>query len=123
MKAIQIQQTGGPEVLKLAEIPIPEPKSGEALVKLRASGVNFIDVYFREGRYPAELPFINGQEGAGVVERVGSGVRDFKAGDRVAWCGGLGSYAEYAAVPAAKLVKVPEGMDLKLAAAVMLQGM
>ncbi|MGB7191019.1 MAG: quinone oxidoreductase [Acidobacteriaceae bacterium] len=123
MRAIQIQQTGAPEVMTPAEVPVPEPKAGEALVKVRASGVNFIDIYFREGRYPAELPFINGMEGSGVVERVGPGVRDFAAGDRVAWFGTLGSYAEYAAVPAAKLVKVPEGIDLKLAAAVMLQGM
>lgn len=123
MKAIQIRQTGGPEVMTVVEVPVPEPKPGEALVKLRASGVNFIDVYFREGRYPAELPFINGMEGAGVIERAGADVRDFKAGDRVAWFGPLGSYAEYAAVPAARLVKVPEGVDLKLAAAIMLQGM
>lgn len=109
--------------MTLAEVPVPEPKAGEALVKLRASGVNFIDVYFREGRYPASLPFINGMEGAGVIERVGADVRGFQPGDRVAWQGALGSYAEYTAVPAAKLVKVPEGMDLKLAAAVMLQGM
>ena len=123
MKAIQIRQTGGPEVMVLAEIPVPEPKPGEALVKLRASGVNFIDVYYREGRYKTDLPFVNGQEGAGVVERVGDGVRDFRPGDAVAWCNVLGSYAEYAAVPAAKLVKAPEGMDLRLGAAVMLQGM
>lgn len=123
MKAIQIRQTGGPEVMVLGEIPVPEPKPGEVLVKVCASGVNFIDVYYREGRYKADLPFVNGQEGAGVVERVGDGVRSFKPGDAVAWCNVLGSYAEYAAVPAAKLVKVPDGMDLKLAAAVMLQGM
>jgi NADPH:quinone reductase len=117
MKAIQIRQTGGPEVMVLAEVPVPEPKPGEALVKVRASGVNFIDVYYREGRYKTDLPFVNGQEGAGVVERVGDGVKDFRPGDAVAWCNVLGSYAEYAAVPAEKLVKVPEGMDLRLAAA------
>ncbi|HEX5234764.1 MAG TPA: quinone oxidoreductase [Silvibacterium sp.] len=123
MKAIQIRQTGGPEVMVLTEIPAPQPKPGEVLVKVRASGVNFIDVYFREGRYKTDLPFINGQEGAGLVERIGAGVSDFHTGDAVAWCNVLGSYAEYAAVPAERLVKVPDGMDLRLAAAVMLQGM
>ncbi len=123
MKAIQIQHTGGPEVMVLGDIPVPQPKPGEALVKVRASGVNFIDVYYREGRYKADLPFVNGQEGAGVVERVGAGVRGIRPGDAVAWCNVLGSYAEYAVVPADKLVNVPEGLDLKLAAAVMLQGM
>jgi len=138
MKAILIRQTGGPEVLTVSDVPIPEPKAGEALVKVRASGVNFIDVYYREGRYKAALPFIDGQEGAGVVERVGDhsdtrtsrvpgtpgdGVTDVKPGDRVAWCGVLGSYAEYAVVPVERLVKVPGRMDLRLAAAAMLQGM
>jgi NADPH:quinone reductase len=123
MKAILIQQTGGPEVMALSNIPVPQPKAGEALVKVRASGVNFIDIYYREGRYKTDLPFIDGQEGAGVVEKVGAGVTDFASGDAVAWCNVLGSYAEYAVVPAAKLVKVPKGEDLKLAAAVMLQGM
>lgn len=123
MKAIQIRQTGGPETMVLSEVPIPEPKPGEALVKVRAAGVNFIDVYFREGRYPAHLPFINGMEGAGVVERADAEAHGFAAGDRVAWWNALGSYAEYVAVPADRLVKVPEGMDLNLAAAVMLQGM
>jgi NADPH2:quinone reductase len=123
MKAIQIRQTGGPEVMALADVPVPEPKPGEALVRLRASGVNFIDIYFREGRYKADLPFVNGQEGAGIVERVGSNVSDVRPGDAVAWCGVPGSYAEFAAVPADRLVKVPQGMDLRLAAAVMLQGM
>lgn len=123
MKAIQIRQTGGPEVMTPAEIPVPEPKGGEALVKLRASGVNFIDVYYREGRYRIDLPFINGQEGAGIVERVGADVSSVRPGDAVAWCNVLGSYAEYAAVPADKLIRVPEGMGLKLAAAAMLQGM
>src|SRR5512138_1843842 len=108
MRAIQVSKTGGPEVLTLVDIPIPTPKPNEALVKIEASGVNFIDVYFREGRYPAPLPFINGQEGAGVVTEIGSDVRDLKVGDRVAYTGSLGSYAEYAAVPAARLVKIPE---------------
>lgn len=122
MKAIQIQHTGGPEVLILADLPVPHPGPGQALVKVRASGVNFIDVYFREGRYKTALPFINGQEGAGIVESLGAGVSGFKPGDAVAWCNVLGSYAEYAAVPADRLVPVPAGIDLKLAAAVMLQG-
>jgi len=123
MKAIQIQQTGGPEVLTLADIPVPTLKAGEALVKVHASGINFIDVYYREGRYKTELPFIDGQEGAGIVEAVGEGVSEFKPGDAVVWCHVLGSYAEYAAVPLAMLVHVPQNLDLKLAAAVMLQGM
>lgn len=123
MKAILIRQTGGPEVMALEEVPAPEPKPGEVLVKVRAAGVNFIDIYLREGRYAATLPFINGQEGAGVVAEVGRGVTEFKPGDPVAWCGTLGSYAEYAAVPAASLVKVPKELDLRMAAAVMLQGM
>jgi NADPH:quinone reductase len=123
MKAIEIRQVGGPEVLTLSNIPTPAPKTGEALVKVHASGVNFIDVYFREGRYKKDLPFVGGQEGAGVIEAVGDGVVDLKPGDPVAWCTIMGSYAEYAVVPAARLVKVPGGLDLKLAAAVMLQGM
>jgi len=123
MKAILIRQTGGPEVMAVAEVPVPEPRPGEALVRVRASGVNFIDVYNREGRYKTALPFIPGQEGAGVVERVGAGVTDIAPGDAVAWCMVLGSYAEYAVVPAEKLVKVPRGVNLRLAAAVMLQGM
>jgi NADPH2:quinone reductase len=123
MKAILIRQTGGPEVMAIAEVPIPEPKPGEALVKVRASGVNFIDIYYREGRYPTALPFIDGQEGAGIVESVGAEVSGIQPGDSVAWCNVLGSYAEYAVVPAEKLVKVPAGMDLRLAAAAMLQGM
>ena len=123
MKAIQIRETGGPEVLTLADIPTPSPKSGEVLIRVHASGVNFIDIYYREGRYKAELPIVDGQEGAGVVESVGEGVEGFKSGDRVAWCNVVGSYAEYAVVPAAKVVKVPDALDLKLAAAVILQGM
>lgn len=123
MKAIQIKQIGGPEVLTLSEIPVPAPKAGEALVKVQVSGVNFIDVYYREGRYKTPLPFIDGQEAAGIVEAVGEGVTDLKPGDTVAWCNTLGSYAEYAAVPADRLVKTPPGIDPKLAAAVILQGM
>ncbi len=123
MKAIETRQIGGPEVLIPADLPTPVPKAGEVLVKVRASGVNFIDVYYREGRYKIELPFINGREAAGIVDGVGEGVRDLKPGDAVAWCSVMGSYAAYAVVPAERLVKVPEGLDLTLAAAVMLQGM
>src|SRR6476469_3027860 len=110
MKAIQVSQTGGPEVLTLVDVPIPTPKPNEALVEIKAAGVNFIDVYFREGRYPAPLPFINGQEGAGVIKEVGAEVSEVKVGDRVAYTGALGSYAEYAAVPAARLVKIPDDL-------------
>lgn len=123
MKAIQVSQTGGPEVLALADVPEPKPKPNEALVQIKAAGVNFIDVYFREGRYPAQLPFIDGQEAAGVVTEVGSEVRMFKPGDRVAYTGSLGSYAEFAAVPESRLVKIPEGLDFEHAASAMLQGM
>jgi NADPH2:quinone reductase len=123
MKAIQVSQTGGPEVLTLVDIEVPTPKANEALVEIKASGVNFIDVYFREGRYPAPLPFINGQEAAGVIKEVGSEVTEFKPGDRVAYTSALGSYAEFAAVPAARLVKIPEALNLEHAAAAMLQGM
>ena len=123
MKAIQVSQTGGPEVLVPIDVPIPKPKPDEAVVEIKATGVNFIDVYFREGRYPAQLPFINGQEGAGVVTEVGSDVELVQSGDRVAYTGALGSYAEYAAVPAGRLVKIPDELDFEHAAAAMLQGM
>jgi len=123
MKAIQVSQTGGPEALTLVDAPTPTLKPSDALVEIKAAGVNFIDVYFREGRYPAPLPFINGQEGAGVVKEVGAEVSWVKAGDRVAYTGALGSYAEYAAVPAARLVKIPDDLSFEQAAAVMLQGM
>jgi NADPH:quinone reductase len=123
MKAIQVAEVGGPDVLTLVDIPIPEPKPSEALVQIKAAGVNFIDVYFREGRYPAPLPFINGQEAAGVVTAVGAEVKRVKPGDRVAYTGVLGSYAEYAAVPADRLVLIPSEVDFDQAAAAMLQGM
>jgi NADPH:quinone reductase len=123
MKAIQVSQVGGPEVLNLVDLPIPEPKPNEALVQIKAAGVNFIDVYFREGRYPAPLPFVNGQEGAGGVSKTGSEVSNVKVGDRVAYTGVQGSYAEYAAVPADRLVKIPDQIDFNQAAAAMLQGM
>ncbi|HEU4712434.1 MAG TPA: quinone oxidoreductase [Pyrinomonadaceae bacterium] len=123
MKAIQVSQVGGPEMLRLVDLPIPKPKPNEAVVHIKAAGVNFIDVYFREGRYPSPLPFINGQEGAGVVTEVGSEVSNLSFGDRVAYTSALGSYAEYAAVPAARLVKVPDALTFEQAAAAMLQGM
>src|SRR5882724_3896755 len=102
MKAIQVKQSGGPEVMELVDLPVPQPKPNEAVVKLSASGVNFIDVYQREGRYKIPLPSVLGQEGAGVVTGVGAEVKSVKAGDRVAWVGLLGSYAEQAAVVADK---------------------
>jgi NADPH2:quinone reductase len=123
MKAIQVKQVGGPEVMELVELPIPQPKPNEAVVKLAASGVNFIDVYFREGRYKTPLPFTPGQEGAGVVTAVGSEVSSVKVGDRVAWCGMQGSYSEYAAVAVERLVPIPPGVNEREAAAAMLQGM
>jgi NADPH2:quinone reductase len=123
MQAIQVSQTGGPEVLVPVELPVPSPKPNEALVNIKVAGVNFIDVYVREGRYPTPAPFINGQEGAGVVTEVGSEVTTLKPGDRVAYTSALGSYAEYAAVPASRLVKIPDELDFEQAAAAMLQGM
>ena len=123
MKAIQVSQAGGPEVLTLVDVATPELKPNEALVQIKVAGVNFIDVYFREGRYPAPLPFINGQEAAGVIVEVGTDVTTFKPGERVAYVGRLGSYAELASVPAAQLVKIPDELDFDQAAAAMLQGM
>jgi NADPH2:quinone reductase len=123
MKAIQVQQLGGPEVLTVAEVATPKPKPHEALVKIHAIGVNYIDVYFREGRYPAPLPLVDGQEAAGVVSEIGAEVKNLREGDGVAYAGQLGAYAEYAAVPADRLVKIPDGIDFRQAAAVMLQGM
>jgi NADPH2:quinone reductase len=123
MKAIQVRQPGGPEAMELVDLPLPVPKANEAVVKLAASGVNFIDVYFREGRYKAPLPVVLGQEGAGIVTAVGADVKTVKAGERVAWAGLLGSYAEYAAVLADRLVPVPSGLTDQQAASAMLQGM
>jgi NADPH2:quinone reductase len=123
MKAIQVKHTGGPEVLGLVELPVPEPKANEAVVKIVAAGVNFIDVYFREGRYKAVVPFVPGQEAAGEVVAVGPAVTDVRVGDRVGYTTVLGSYAEYAAVPADRLVKIPEGVSYEQAAASLLQGM
>jgi NADPH2:quinone reductase len=123
MKAIQVTKPGGSDVLKLADVPKPSPKAGEVLIKLEASGLNFIDVYQRTGLYPIPLPFVLGQEGAGTVEAVGEGVQNFKTGDRVAYTGQLGAYAEYSVIPAGRAVKLPSGIDAKTAAAIMLQGM
>jgi len=109
--------------MELVELPVPQPKANEAVVKLAASGVNFVDVYFREGRYKATPPFVLGQEGAGVVTAVGPDVNSVNVGDRVAWTGVQGSYAEYAAIPADRLVPIPKGVSDEQAAAAMLQGM
>jgi len=122
MKKILVHTRGGPETLTLDDVPTPEPGPGEALVAISASGVNFIDVYFRTGLYAAESPTAIGSEAAGVVERVGPGVTEVNVGDRVAYTMVRGSYADYAVVPAAKLVPVPAGVSLDVAAAVMLQG-
>jgi NADPH:quinone reductase len=123
MKAIQIHETGGPEVLKLADLPIPQPGPGQVLIRVEAIGVNFIEVYFRKGTYKAALPLTPGSEAAGTVEELGPGVTGFAAGDAVASTSVLGSYAEYALVPAAQLVKMPDGLSMEQAAAAMLQGM
>lgn len=123
MKAIQVQRTGGPEVLTLVDLTVPKPKPNEAVVKISAAGVNYIDIYFRQGQYPAALPFVDGQEGAGIVAEAGSAVKLLKPGDRVAYTGVLGSYAEYACVPADRLVRIPDKLDDRQAAAAMLQGM
>ena len=122
MKAIQVTQPGPPEAMKLVDIPTPEPKPNEALVKIEAVGVNFIDVYHREGRYKLPIPFTPGSEMAGTVEKVGAEVKDLKPGDRVAQTGVVGTYAEYQCVPADRLIKIPAHVDSKIAAASMLQG-
>lgn len=123
MKAVYIEQTGGPEVLRYGDRPKPEPAAGEVLVKVAASGVNFIDTYHRTGLYKLPLPAIIGSEAAGTVEKVGEGVTGFQPGDRVAHAMARGSYAEYQTVPAKLLAHVPSGVELRDAAAVMLQGM
>jgi NADPH2:quinone reductase len=123
MKAIQVRKVGGPEALELVELPVPEPKANEALIEIKAIGVNFIDVYFREGRYPAQVPFTVGQEAAGIVKATGSAVTTVKPGDRVAYTGLQGSYAGFAVVDASRLVVIPGSLDFESAAAAMLQGM
>jgi NADPH2:quinone reductase len=124
MKAIRVHTLGGPGVLRYEDVPDPEPGQGQALVRVEAAGVNFIDVYFRTGLYkgPA-LPFVLGQEAAGTVATVGPGVTEVAVGDRVAYTGVHGAYAELAAVPAARLVKLPDGVSTRQGAAAMLQGM
>lgn len=123
MKAIRVHQPGGPEAMQLEDIPTPTPGEGQALVRLLAIGVNFIDTYKRSGLYAVPTPFIVGEEGAGVVEAVGPGVEDIRPGEVVVYSNVQGSYAEYAVVPADKLVKVPMGLNPKIAVAGMLQGM
>ena len=123
MKAIVIKKHGGPEVMDYQDVEKPVPKPGEALVKLAAIGINYIDVYHRTGLYPLPLPAVIGTEGAGRVDAVGPGVSEFAVGDEVAYAMKPGAYAEYAIVPAAQLVKLPAGIDSKQGAAAMLQGM
>jgi NADPH:quinone reductase len=123
MKIVHIKQYGGPEKLEFVDVPKLAPGPRQALVKIMASGVNFIDIYFRIGLYKADLPVTLGNEAAGVVEAVGPEVTEVAVGDRVAYAMFRGSYAEYAVVPAWQLVKIPEGLDFKQAAAAMLQGM
>lgn len=123
MKAVRVHKYGGPEVLTLEEIPVPEPKAGEARVKIEAIGVNYIDIYQRTGLYPLQTPFTLGTEGAGIVDAVGPSVTEVKKGERVGYASIPGSYAEYAIVPAARLVPIPSNIDARSAAALMLQGM
>ena len=123
MRAIRVHDYGGPEVLRLEDLPVPEPGAGEARVKIAAVGVNFIDIYHRSGQYKGVLPMTPGMEAAGVVDAVGPDVSDVQVGDRVVYAMRQGAYAEYAIVPATMLAPVPEGIDLHQAAAVMLQGM
>ena len=124
MKAIAIERNGGPDVLSLHDIPVPEVKPGEALVKIEASGINYIDTYFRSGLYKVpQFPFVLGREAAGTIESVGAGVESIAVGDRVASASFAGAYAEYASVPADQLVPIPDGVSSRDAAALMLQGM
>lgn len=123
MKAVYIEHTGGAEVLQFGDQPKPAAGAGQALVKISASGVNFIDTYHRTGLYKLPMPAILGSEGAGIVEATGDGVKTVKPGDRVAWAMTRGSYAEFAAVPEAQLIKLPESVSFEDAAAAMLQGM
>lgn len=123
MKSARVHSPGGADAFSLDTVPLPVPDKGQALVRVGYAGVNFIDVYKRSGQYAVHLPSALGEEGSGVVEAVGADVTELNAGDRVAWASHLGSYAEYAVIPAAKLVPVPEGVELRDAAAVMLQGL
>src|SRR6266567_3216279 len=121
MKAVQVRRCGSPEALEVVDIPKPAPGPKQALVKIEASGINFIDVYFRTGLYKADLPFTPGMEAAGVVEAVGPEVTEVAVGDRVVYAMTRGSYAEFAVAPAWQLVKMPESLEAKTAAAAMLQ--
>jgi NADPH:quinone reductase len=123
VKAIRVHRTGGPEVLRLEDVPIPEPGPGQLLVRVEAAGVNFTDIYHRTGLYKVQFPFTPGREGAGVVERVGQGVTTARPGDRVVSESAVGTYAEYTIVSAERAVAVPEGVEVPLAAAAMLQGL
>lgn len=123
MKAIRINQYGGPEVLSLEDMPVPEPKTGEARIKVAAAGLNFIEIYQRSGIYQGNLPFTLGAEAAGVVDAVGPGVKDVKIGDRVLTVAAQGAYAEYCVAPAAKCAPVPKNLDLKTAVTLGIQGM
>lgn len=123
MRAIRIHETGGPEVMRLDEVPAPQAGAGEALVEIAAIGLNYIDIYFRSGLYKAPLPMTLGLEAAGTVQAVGDGVTALAVGDRVAWTGVPGAYAEMAVVPAARLVKLPDTLSFRDGAAAMLQGM
>jgi NADPH2:quinone reductase len=122
MRAIRVYAHGGPEVLELDEIPVPVPGPGQALVRIEAAGVNFIDIYHRNGLYKVPLPLVPGQEGAGVVTAVGPDAAGVAIGDRVGYTGVLGAYAEFAAVPADRLVPLPAGVTARQAAAALLQG-
>ncbi|HKU27299.1 MAG TPA: quinone oxidoreductase, partial [Candidatus Sulfotelmatobacter sp.] len=123
MKAIRVSRTGGPEVMEVVDLPIPQFKSAEALVKVSIAGVNSIDAQFRDGRLRTPLPFIPGQEGVGLVQTAGSQVKTVKPGDRVTWSGTLGSYAEYVAVPEEHLVPVPSNISDEQAVSAMVQGL
>jgi NADPH2:quinone reductase len=123
MKAIQIFEVGGPDKLTLVELDLPDPGPGQALIRIEATGVNFIDTYFRTGAYPAPLPFAPGLEAAGVVEKLGDGADGFRPGDRVAWTGIPGAYASSCLAPVERLVRIPDTLSTELAAASLLQGM
>jgi NADPH2:quinone reductase len=123
MKAVRVHTAGGPEAMKLDDVPQPTPQAGEALVKVDAAGLNYIDVYFRTGLYKANLPLTLGMEAGGTVAAVGPNVSDVKVGDKVAYTGVPGAYAEYAIVPAGRLVVLPAGLTTRQGAAMMLQGM
>ncbi|MGW4247823.1 quinone oxidoreductase family protein [Nocardia sp. NPDC004722] len=123
MRAIQVSEHGGPEVLRYVEVPDPQVGAGQLLVKTQAAGINFIDTYIRTGRYPTPVPYVPGSEGSGVVTAVGPDVTDFLIGDRVAWAAAPGSYAEQVIVPAAVAIPVPDGVNAEIAASALLQGM